>query len=730
MTVYYKSDNPNGFVTGKRFSIDAPCVTVMAAGMGGDSLGHWHFVDDGKKDPMTIPKIPSAPPRGRRQLFDRDKPEYRVPLVSEVDKMKWNGLTVATTFAGAGGSSFGYRLAGYRVVWANEFVPMAQQSYRANMRKETVLDGRDIKEIAPKEILDATGLKVGELDIFDGSPPCQAFSTAGKRERGWGTEREYEHGAKQKNEDLFFEYIRIRDGLQPRAFIAENVSGLIKGSAKGYFIEILRELKRGYRVEARLLDAQWLGVPQARQRIIFVGVRDDLGLEPAFPTPLPYRYSVRDAIPWIGRATHDTGGQPQYSGGDITNRPSVTVMSQAGAHHFKVEETVTQNARYDKRLDVTDTPAMTIRARGGNAGRSNEILVQRVTHDSGRKGQPARDITDQPAPTITAGPPRAADGGGPRSHFQVEQISFRGGPGGKKRGRIAADIDDPAHTVTATGYGASAANQTHLVGNSNATHKAKNMRRSVDEPAPTVMARRSSMDIEQTRIVPGDRGNRRRRETGRPHDLDEPIDTVLADGGRKNSAQFMVEIEGANGFNKHKGQGVDRPMPTVQAGRPVSVEMRKIALGETVPDNVAASIEGYAIGREYDRLNPGEASDKFFNLVRADASKPSPTITSQGSGGGEHGGSPGGVASVCHPTEKRKFTIAELRRICAFPDDFVLVGTYGQQWERLGNSVPPVMMQKIAEVVRDKILLPARSSGRSKATPGARDKRRAASPRA
>jgi site-specific DNA-cytosine methylase len=93
-------------------------------------------------------------------------------------------------------------------------------------------------------VLKACGLKAGELDVLDGSPPCQAFSTAGKREKGWGKDRAYEHGAKQKNEDLFFEFIRLRDGIMPRTFVAENVSGLVKGAAKGYFLEILRELAR------------------------------------------------------------------------------------------------------------------------------------------------------------------------------------------------------------------------------------------------------------------------------------------------------------------------------------------------------------------------------------------------------------------------------------------------------------------------------------------------------
>ncbi len=82
--------------------------------------------------------------------------------------------------------------------------------------------------------------------------------------------------------------------------------------------------------------------------------------------------------------------------------------------------------------------------------------------------------------------------------------------------------------------------------------------------------------------------------------------------------------------------------------------------------------------------------------MKPDREKPCPTVT--GIGGNV------GMASVVHPVERRKFTIAELSRICAFPDDFVLVGSYAQQWARLGNAVPPVMMMRIAVVVRDGIL--------------------------
>lgn len=226
------------------------------------------------------------------------KPQYTVPSMDEIRDIPWNGLTVASTFSGAGGSCTGYRMAGYRVVWANEFVPAAQDSYNANKASECHLDTRDIRTVQPGEILDQIGMQPGELDLFDGSPPCQAFSTAGKRDKGWGQEKEYEHGATQKNETLFHEYIRLLRGLQPKTFVAENVSGLVKGKAKGWFLRILADLKEsGYVVTCRVLDAKWLGVPQSRQRTIFVGVREDLKREPVHPKPLPYWYSVRDALP-------------------------------------------------------------------------------------------------------------------------------------------------------------------------------------------------------------------------------------------------------------------------------------------------------------------------------------------------------------------------------------------------------------------------------------------------
>lgn len=261
-----------------------------------------------------------------------DKPPYAVPTMAEIRALPWNGYKVASTFSGCGGSCTGYRMAGFRVVYANEFVPAAQDSYRANMEPDCVLDGRDIKRVTAEEVLNMIGLQRGELDLLDGSPPCQAFSTAGKREKGWGTLKTYEHGAKQKNEELFFDYIRLLEGLQPKVFVAENVSGLVKGTAKGFFLEILAGLKAcGYNVKAKLLDAQWLGVPQMRQRVIFVGVRNDLGLAPVHPKPLPYRYSVREALPEINALIWKSLGKTDAAWKDrefdVDSEPMATVTT-------------------------------------------------------------------------------------------------------------------------------------------------------------------------------------------------------------------------------------------------------------------------------------------------------------------------------------------------------------------------------------------------------------------
>ena len=86
---------------------------------------------------------------------------------------------VISTFAGGGGSSTGYRLAGGKILCINEFVEEARNTYKENYPTTPILPD-DIKELTGKDLMDAAGVSVGELDILDGSPPCSAFSVPGK----------------------------------------------------------------------------------------------------------------------------------------------------------------------------------------------------------------------------------------------------------------------------------------------------------------------------------------------------------------------------------------------------------------------------------------------------------------------------------------------------------------------------------------------------------------------
>lgn len=219
-----------------------------------------------------------------------------VPSMKEIIKLE-KKFNVVSTFSGVGGSSLGYKMAGGNVLAAIEFLDYQAKTYRHN-HKGTILLEQDIRKLKGKDILDKIGLKVGELDILDGSPPCSAFSTSGSREKGWGEVKSYGN-TKQRVDDLFFEYSRLIREIQPKVFVAENVSGLVKGKAKGYFKEILAELRScGYNVKAKLLNAKYYGVPQSRQRLIFIGVRNDINKEPVYPTAsntiIPLGLAIKD----------------------------------------------------------------------------------------------------------------------------------------------------------------------------------------------------------------------------------------------------------------------------------------------------------------------------------------------------------------------------------------------------------------------------------------------------
>jgi DNA (cytosine-5)-methyltransferase 1 len=181
---------------------------------------------------------------------------------------------VFSCFACGGGSTMGYKLAGFDVLGCNEIDPKMIEAYRLNHNPkysylEPIQEFKNRKDL-PRELY--------ELDILDGSPPCSSFSISGNREKDWGKEKKFREGqSKQVLDTLFFDFIDLAKELQPKIVIAENVKGLLMGKAKEYVKKIYDAFDlAGYFVQHHLLDASKMGVPQRRQRVFFIAMRKDL----------------------------------------------------------------------------------------------------------------------------------------------------------------------------------------------------------------------------------------------------------------------------------------------------------------------------------------------------------------------------------------------------------------------------------------------------------------------
>lgn len=206
-------------------------------------------------------------------------------------KYKWNlsdgypaqgiekhGLKVFGTFICGGGSTMGYKLAGFNHLGGVEIDPQVADVYKTN-HDPKYLFVEDIREFANKTEFPE---ELYNLDILDGSPPCSSFSMAGNREKDWGKEKVFREGqAKQRLDDLFFDYIKLAKKLQPKVVIAENVKGMLQGNAKAYVKKIKTEFEEaGYKVQLFLLNAASMGVPQKRERVFFICQRNDLNYKP------------------------------------------------------------------------------------------------------------------------------------------------------------------------------------------------------------------------------------------------------------------------------------------------------------------------------------------------------------------------------------------------------------------------------------------------------------------
>lgn len=186
----------------------------------------------------------------------------------DVEGVEKHEHKVFSTFACGGGSTMGYKLAGYTVIGANDIDPKMAKVYKENHNPKyyflcpvwKLLE----EENLPKELYN--------LDILDGSPPCSTFSLAGSRDKVWKQEKKFREGQeKQVLSDLFFDWIKLVKKLQPKVAIAENVKWMIIWNAKMYTKKIVQELNAiGYDVQIFCLNSATMGIPQARERIFFI----------------------------------------------------------------------------------------------------------------------------------------------------------------------------------------------------------------------------------------------------------------------------------------------------------------------------------------------------------------------------------------------------------------------------------------------------------------------------
>ncbi|GIQ67444.1 DNA cytosine methyltransferase [Xylanibacillus composti] len=195
--------------------------------------------------------------------------------LSDLASVPQNGLTVFSCFACGGGSTMGYKLAGYTVLGNVEIDPQMMRIYQQNHspRFTFLMPIQEFKLLPDSELPP----ELFNLDILDGSPPCSVFSTAGAREDKWGAEFAFREGqAVQRLDDLFFDFLDVAEKLQPKVIVAENVKGMIVGKARGFVSLILSRFREiGYRVQLFLLNSATMGVPQKRERLFFIAARND-----------------------------------------------------------------------------------------------------------------------------------------------------------------------------------------------------------------------------------------------------------------------------------------------------------------------------------------------------------------------------------------------------------------------------------------------------------------------
>lgn len=196
-------------------------------------------------------------------------------------------FTSIELFAGAGGLALGIEQAGFDSLGLIEFDKDAADTLKCNRPNWRVIHD-DIANISKLDLEEYFNIKKGELDLLSGGSPCQSFSYAGKR-----------LGLEDARGTLFYHYALFLKQLQPKMFLFENVKGLMthdKGQTYQTILDIFEQ--EGYTIQKKVLNAWDYGVPQKRERLITIGIRNDLVDKIKFEFPVPHKYKpvLRDIL--------------------------------------------------------------------------------------------------------------------------------------------------------------------------------------------------------------------------------------------------------------------------------------------------------------------------------------------------------------------------------------------------------------------------------------------------
>ena len=284
-------------------------------------------------------------------------------------------------FCGAGGLSTGLKKSGFRLCLGVDIDEKALKTYKCNLKRTKVLK-EDIKKVTGEKITELTGINRRDNFLLAGCPPCQGFSSLGKRD------------ANDEKNELVYEYIRIINELEPSFILMENVPGMSTGVGKEIFKNVVKELEENYHVEYATLNAADFGVPQIRKRLVLHGIRNDvydnLGLDKEKQKILP-------------KSTHSKEKKKGYRKW-VTVRKAIFDLPILGAGE-SYDDGIIKNHKARSLSETNIERLQEIRLHGGN----REMISEELQLECHKKENVSYTDTygiidpDKPAPTITSG---------------------------------------------------------------------------------------------------------------------------------------------------------------------------------------------------------------------------------------------------------------------------------------------------------------------------------------